>query len=154
MSLRLPALEPCPFCRYLDGVDPCAFVVRPASVSAFMNRTQYELGALLVVPNRHVVTLVDASEEEMAEMARVVRRLAKALEVALDPTGFNVFQNNGTPGGQTVPHLHTHVVPRYHGSSAGRIFREGDFEITPMAELEALATTIRAELGETAADQL
>ncbi|MFG0253421.1 MAG: HIT family protein [Phycisphaerales bacterium JB038] len=149
MTLQLPTLDPCPFCRYVAGTDPCVFVVRTGTVSAFLNRTQYERGALLVVPDRHVSTLLDASEAEVAEVARVVRVLARAVEGALGATGITVFQNNGVPSGQTVPHFHTHLVPRYPGSTAGRIFRERDFEITPLATLEEIASSIRGALDVT-----
>jgi histidine triad (HIT) family protein len=101
-----------------------------------------------VIPNEHVTSVTTATDEQVAEVARLVRRVSLALDSRLDPTGINVFQNNGVPSGQTVPHYHVHVVPRYPHSERGRLFREQDFDITPLPELEELAELIRGPVGE------
>ena len=133
----------CPFCAYLDGRTPCAFIARERTVSAFLNRTQYERGALLVVPNAHVATVMEAPEALVADVHLEARRLAIRLADVLGATGVNVFQNNGASAGQTVAHYHVHVVPRYPGSDPSKRFREQDFPHTPFAELEALADRLR-----------
>ena len=76
-------------------------------------------------------------------VARLAKTMAEALELAFDPTGINVFQNNGRASGQTVPHYHVHVVPRYPTSDPGRLFRERDFPLLPEADLEGIAEKIR-----------
>jgi histidine triad (HIT) family protein len=144
MPVELPDPADCPFCRYLENRTPCAFVARGPTVSAFLNRTQYERGALLVVPNTHVTTLLDASATLVAEVHLEARRLAIRLVETLGATGVNVFQNNGVPAGQTVGHYHVHVVPRYPGSDPARRFRERDFDHTPLEELEVLARQLQA----------
>lgn len=75
-------------------------------------------GHALIVPRRHVATWFDASEDER-------RALANGIEIARDailgrhrPDGFNVGMNLGEAAGQTVPHLHLHVIPRYRGDVA------------------------------------
>ena len=133
----------CPFCAYLDGRVPCAFVTRERTVSAFLNRTQYERGALLVVPNAHVATVMEAPESLVADVQLEARRQATRLLERLGATGVNIFQNNGASAGQTVAHYHVHVVPRYPGSDPGQRFRERDFDHTPLEELEALADRLR-----------
>ena len=135
----------CPFCAYLDGRTPCAFVTRERTVSAFLNRTQYERGALLVVPNAHVATVMEAPEAVVADVHIEARRLAVRLIERLGATGVNIFQNNGASAGQTVTHYHVHVVPRYAGSDPARRFRERDFEHTPFEELEGLADRLRPD---------
>lgn len=147
MSLQIPSLTPCPFCEYLNGTASCAFVWQGPIASAFLNPRQYERGALLVIPNEHVSSVTSTTDEQAAEVARLVRRVSLALDSVLDPTGINVFQNNGVPSGQTVPHCHVHVIPRYPHSERGRLFREQDFDITPLPELEAIAELIRGFLG-------
>ncbi len=141
----MPGGSDCPFCAYLDGLAPCAFVTRERTVSSFLNRTQYERGALLVVPNRHVATVMDAPESVVADVHSEARRLAIRLIERLDATGVNIFQNNGVSAGQTVAHYHVHVVPRYPGSDPAQRFRERDFEHTPLDELLALADRLRAD---------
>ena len=133
----------CPFCAYLNGREPCAFVARRPTVSSFLNRTQYEHGALLVTPNAHVATVMDAPEPLVADVHLEARRLAIRLIQVLGATGVNVFQNNGASAGQTVEHYHVHVVPRYQGSDPAQRVRERDFDHTPLAELQALANRLR-----------
>jgi histidine triad (HIT) family protein len=146
MSLHLPELEPCPFCAYLAGSAPCAFVSRGAVVSTFMNRTQYERGAVLVVPNRHVESMVAADADLVAAVYREVHRIASAMVRVLRPVGLSVFQNTGAVAGQTVPHFHVHVLPRYPDSDPARRFREAEFAHTPPPLLEALAGELRSGL--------
>lgn len=143
MPLDVPTAADCPFCAYLAGRVPCAFVARTGTVSAFLNRTQYERGALLVVPNAHVATVMQAPEALVADVHLEARRLAVRLVDMLGATGVNVFQNNGASAGQTVAHYHVHVVPRYHGSDPSQRFRERDFDHTPLEELEVLADRLR-----------
>ena len=137
----------CPFCEYLAGTVPSAFVHRGATVSAFLNRTQYERGALLVVPNVHVGSLLEADEPLIVDLYREARRLAHRLVDRLGATGMNVFQNSGVAAGQSIPHLHIHVVPRYPSSDPGRCFREADFEITPVDVLQRLAAQLRPQVN-------
>ena len=139
------AASDCPFCAYLDGRTPCAFVSRERTVSAFLNRTQYERGALLVVPNTHVATVMEAPKELVSDVHVAARRLAIRLTEALGATGVNIFQNNGAPAGQTVAHYHVHVVPRYQGSDPAQRFRERDFDHTPLEVLQDLAEKLSGE---------
>ena len=124
---------------------PCAFVSRERTVSAFLNRTQYERGALLVVPNMHVATVMEAPDGLVADVHVAARRLAVRLIEALGATGVNVFQNNGASAGQTVAHYHVHVVPRYPNSDPAQRFRERDFDHTPIEVLRDLAEKLRVE---------
>jgi histidine triad (HIT) family protein len=142
VPLNIPDLEPCPFCEYLSGAAESVFLNRGDVASAFLNVTQYERGAALVVTNAHVESLLAASEDEVAAVYREVRRVAALLVARLGATGVNVFQNNGRPAGQTVPHYHVHVVPRYPGSDPTRRFREADFEHSSLDELKALAAML------------
>ena len=144
---EVPAHEGCPFCDYLAGKTPCAFVLRGERVSAFMNRAQYEHGALLLVPNRHVATILDLDEKVMRALYGEAQRIAQAMIDAFGAVGMNMFQNNGVRAGQTIPHLHIHLVPRYADSEPARIFREGDYPRASMDELRERAGKLRAALA-------
>lgn len=151
MALLVPQLEPCPFCEYLAGCAEWVVVRRAAGLVAFVNPRQYERGALLVIPDEHVPTLLELSPQSLSALALEAQALAAALVRALGATGVNVFTNSGVDAGQTVPHVHLHVVPRYPGGDARRVFREADFEVTPMAEREQLASEVRKALADPAA---
>ena len=125
MAIELPLRDPCPFCENLEGrvaadsdtIKRWAFVERQDLVAAFVNPFQHREGALLLVPTRHASTILDLTEGEAESMARLVRRVAHAVYRAFDPIGLNIFQNNGVASGQTIPHYHVHVVPRYPGDN-------------------------------------
>lgn len=142
MAIHVPGLDLCPFCEYLSGEADCVFLRRGEVVSSFLNVTQYERGAALVVPNVHVETLLAATAEQVGAAHCEAQRLAALMVAELGATGVNVFQNNGRPAGQTVPHYHVHVVPRYPTSDPAVRFREADFERTSRPELEALASVL------------
>jgi histidine triad (HIT) family protein len=147
MTLHVDSDGSCPFCEYLNGERPCAFVTRGEVASAFVNPTQYERGALLVVPNRHVETILDTSAEDVSGVAQLVRKVSRALDAAFDPTGINVFQNNGVASGQHVAHYHVHVVPRYDAGGPMRLFRQADFPLLDAEELEPVAVELRRALA-------
>ena len=123
MPLQLPQREPCPFCENLlgriasdsSGIKQWAFIERLDSVAAFVNPYQFSPGTVLVVTTRHASTILDLNESEAQATASSVQRVARAVYEAFDPAGLNIFQNNGIASGQSIPHYHVHIVPRYPG---------------------------------------
>jgi ATP adenylyltransferase len=83
-----------------------------------LNRFPYNNGHVLIAPARHIPDLDNASDEELLEMAKLVRESQKALSLALKPHGFNVGMNFGRCAGAGLPdHFHIHVVPRWDGDT-------------------------------------
>jgi diadenosine tetraphosphate (Ap4A) HIT family hydrolase len=72
-------------------------------------------GHALIVPRRHVTSWFEATDEERAELAAATKDARRAIVERHHPAAFNVGINDGTAAGQTVPHLHVHVIPRYAG---------------------------------------
>lgn len=142
----LPEQRPCPFCRYLEDTSRFATVELLEATAAFLPPRQNGLGHVLVIPRRHAPTLLDLQAEEAIAVMRQVHRIAHAIARAFDPAGLNVFQNNGTTAGQTVPHYHVHIVPSYPGDPPGRIFRSEDAERQPVEVLAKVAARITAHL--------
>jgi diadenosine tetraphosphate (Ap4A) HIT family hydrolase len=77
-------------------------------------------GHMLVVPRRHVPTWFEASREELEALVAAVARARALIEERYSPDGFNIGVNVGAAAGQTVPHLHLRVIPRYPGDVADR----------------------------------
>jgi diadenosine tetraphosphate (Ap4A) HIT family hydrolase len=102
---------PCPFCH----PDPARVVFSNAVIVALWDGFPVSPGHLLVVPRRHVATWFEASEEEQREIWQAIENGKEAICQIYQPDGFNIGINIGEAAGQTVPHLHLHIIPRYHG---------------------------------------
>lgn len=102
------------FSRIICGELPSAKVYEDEFVYAFMDAGQVNPGHVLVATKNPYETLMDADEESAAAMMRAAARIAKAVQAAFHPDGITILQANKPAGWQTVPHLHLHVLPRYH----------------------------------------
>ncbi len=132
----------CVFCEILAGDRPAHMVHQDADVAAFMDAFPSTDGHVLVVPVRHLEDVYALDDALAARIAVTVRRVACAIRAALAPDGLNVTQANGAAAGQTVPHLHLHLLPRTAGERLGRHgAAPGDPD-----RLAALAARIAAEL--------
>lgn len=101
----------CPFCQ----IPPERIVA--ANDLAFVIRDGYPIspGHTLVIPRRHVGSFFDISEAERAAMLRLLDQAREGLAAEHRPDGWNIGINDGPAAGQTVPHLHLHLIPRYAG---------------------------------------
>ena len=101
--------KPCPFCtlppeRIIDSND-LALVIRDGyPVSP---------GHTLVIPKRHIGSWFEITPEEQSAMLDLLGRAKAVLEEEFKPDGYNIGINDGPTAGQTVPHLHMHLIPRY-----------------------------------------
>ena len=118
---RRPVKRPrCVLCRTLkDARRRGSLVVHVAPLSfVMMNRFPYGSGHVMVAPRRHVGTLAAASEEELAEMMLLARRLEAVFTRAYKPDGINLGLNLGKAAGAGVAdHIHLHVLPRWTGDT-------------------------------------
>ena len=144
MTLHAPYDPDNIFARILRGEVPAVKVWEDDHVLAFMDVFPQSEGHVLIVSKTSTArTLLDIEPEALARLAAATQRTARAVVKALQPEGFKIMQFNGEAGGQTVFHLHFHVIPRWsdrpmkgHGHA-------------PMAEpetLRALADRIAAAL--------
>lgn len=110
----------------MDDPDRCAFCNLPesrfvfASVHGFVIRDAYPIssGHTLVIPRRHVCSLFELTPPEQAELLALLDMARTELEDSCHPDGYNIGINDGPAAGQTVPHLHIHLIPRYRGDTA------------------------------------
>lgn len=70
---------------------------------------------MLIIPHRHISSIFDANEVELGAMIDLVRLGKEHLDKAFNPEGYNIAINDGVVAGQTVMHLHIHLIPRYPG---------------------------------------
>ena len=148
MRFALPETELCPFCdnvagRSTSGGLKCAPVLdRDLTLTIVAPRPAHQ-SALLVIPKRHAPTLFDLTDAEATAIWDDVRSVARALTLALQPDGLNIFQNNGRAAGQSVPHYHVHVVPRFVGDEKVPC---GMRPLIPIRTRVAIATRIQSRL--------
>ncbi|MBU1540138.1 MAG: HIT family protein [Alphaproteobacteria bacterium] len=135
MTLKAPYDPDNIFARILRGDIPSVTVWEDDHVLAFMDVFPQSEGHVLVISKTSTArTLLEIEPDALARLTAAVQRTARAVEKALSPEGLQILQYNGEAGGQTVFHLHFHIVPRWaerpmkgHGHA-------------PMAEPEALRT--------------
>ncbi len=103
----------CLFCKIVHGSIPSAKVLETDQVLAFLDINPVNRGHVLVVPKAHHASLADLPDDLAAETARLVPRLARAIQAATGADGLNLIINNGQAAGQTVFHGHWHLIPRF-----------------------------------------
>ena len=119
-AFEMPMLDPCPFCERVAGRGENRHVINSTEKTlTLLNPRQFEIGQLLVIPRRHVPTILDLTDDEAGEIMKMVRIAAEALIKSFNPDGITVYQNNGVASLQEVPHFHIHVVPRRKLSNWG-----------------------------------
>jgi histidine triad (HIT) family protein len=101
------------FAKILRGEIPCHKVYEDDAVIAFMDLFPQSPGHTLVVPKVKARNLFDIEESDLAALMARVKRIAAGVRTALQPDGIVVTQFNGAPAGQSVFHIHVHIVPRY-----------------------------------------
>ena len=104
----------CPFCNPPEE----EIVLQNSLCYARYDRYPVSPGHLLLIPFRHIPTLFDATDGEHAALLALVREAKTLLDEQFHPDGYNIGVNVGTAAGQTVMHLHVHVIPRYAGDVA------------------------------------
>lgn len=108
------AVEPaCPFCH----ADPAQVVMANEHAVALYDGFPVTPGHALVIPRRHVCSFFDITQEEQAALFELVSRMRELLLAQRSPDGFNIGINDGAAAGQTVMHLHIHLIPRYAGDT-------------------------------------
>ena len=114
-------LDPdCVFCRIVSGEAQSHVVFEDADTMAFLDNRPLFRGHTLLVPRRHVETLLDLPPELLAPLLANVQRLCRAMETGIQAEGSFVAVNNRVS--QSVAHLHFHVVPRRRGDGLRGFF--------------------------------
>lgn len=134
----------CIFCEITKGNIPSTKVYEDDHVLAFLDIAPCEYGHTLVVPKVHADTLPALPAEELRPVMEAVQKVGRALMEKLPCDGFNVIQNNGECAGQSVKHVHFHVIPRYaeKGNVDGMNF-SGSCKYESDGAREALGAKIR-----------
>ena len=133
------------FAKILRGEIPSARVFEDDHVLAFMDAFPQSRGhTLVILKEAKARNILDVEPEHLQHLILSVQRIAKAGRAAVNPDGIMVMQLNGAPSGQSVFHLHFHVIPRWENVPMGR---HGEGGMADPAELAALAKQIAAKIS-------
>lgn len=102
----------CIFCKIIAGEIPSLKLYETDQVLSFMDINPFHDGHCLVIPKAHHDNLFIADDDDLAACIKAVRKVADAVNRALEPEGMNIMQANGPAAGQSVFHVHMHVFPR------------------------------------------
>jgi len=102
---------PCPFC----SLPAERFVVESEHAVVIRDGFPVSPGHTLIIPKRHVASFFDVTDAERSDLMSLLAAARDDLELRFHPAGYNVGINDGAAAGQTVPHVHMHLIPRYDG---------------------------------------
>lgn len=135
-------MNDCIFCKIINGEIPCFKIYEDENFIAFLDRFPCAIGHTLVLPKNHIEDIFsdDLTEEIVGNLFAVTAVIAARIKEVLAPSGINILQNNGEAAGQTVMHMHVHIIPRYENDK----IRIGGKPINTAAEeLEGLMNKLK-----------
>jgi len=133
----------CIFCKIIAGQIPAAMLLETDRVVSFLDINPVNPGHALIVPRRHVATLLELNQDELHVAIYAARRVAAAVTEEVGSPAFNLLQNNGRCAGQLIDHVHFHVIPRNPDDGFSLGWRQLQYE---EGELKAMQEAIRARL--------
>jgi histidine triad (HIT) family protein len=142
MPIDVPHEDACSFCDYLAGRRRYTVLEHGETVSLLVTREQRGVGHVLVIPTAHRPTLLDLTADEAAALTPAVQRAMRAVVAAYDPAGVSVWQNNGVPSRQSIPHTHVHVT----GTLPGGGTNWDEVPVLSVDETDEIAHRLRPHL--------
>lgn len=103
----------CIFCKLANGDIPTNSIYEDDDFKVILDADPATKGHALILPKNHFANLLEADDDVLAKALPIAKRIANRMKEQLNCAGVNIVQNNGEAAGQTVNHLHIHVIPRY-----------------------------------------
>ena len=125
----------CIFCKIIAGEIPSRTVYEDEGYKAIMDVSPASKGHVIVLPKNHASNVFEISEEELSGAMIVAKKVAAMLKEKLGCDGVNILQNNGEDAGQTVFHLHVHVIPRFKNDQLGLTWKQGEADAKVLDEI-------------------
>ena len=138
-----PTDQTCIFCKIVAGQIPCLKLLEDEQTIGFMDINPVNPGHALAVARGHWPTVAVIPPDILAAVARSAQRIAQVVMSELGPVGVNLLQANGAGAGQSVPHLHIHIMPRRPGDDVMLNWEPRPGE---RAEIEAVYKRLKAVL--------
>lgn len=132
----------CIFCKIANGEIPSKTLYEDERFRVILDISPASKGHAIILVKQHAANIFELSEEDAAAIYVVAKKVATAMKKVLNCDGINILQNNGEVAGQTVFHLHMHIIPRYEGDQV-------KIKWTPGTENEVLSQELIEEIKHT-----
>jgi diadenosine tetraphosphate (Ap4A) HIT family hydrolase len=107
-------MKNCPFCN----IDKSRIILENKFIVVIRDAFPISSGHALIISKRHIASFFDTNIPEKKAILEALEQLKEILDEEFNPDGYNIGINDGTTAGQTIMHLHVHVIPRFKGDSA------------------------------------
>ena len=135
-------MDNCIFCKILAGEIPSTTVYEDDDFKAILDVNPAARGHVIILPKRHAANIYELPDEDASKVMVVAKKIATAVRDAFHCDGVNILQNNGEAAGQTVFHLHVHVIPRFDGDTVNIGWKPGDMP----EDMDVIAKEIKDKL--------
>lgn len=114
-------MSDCIFCKIVAGESPNYTVYEDDNFLAFLDIFPHALGHTVLIPKTHHDDFMELTEMEAQQLSVAIKKTMERIKEVLNPDSFNVGWNEGPIAGQTIPHLHVLIFPRYKGDGGGSV---------------------------------
>lgn len=116
----------CIFCKIANGEIPAATLYEDDDFKVILDLGPASKGHALILPKGHYANLYELDDEVAAKVLVLAKKIITRMTEVLGCDGYNLVQNNGEAAGQTVPHFHLHLIPRYNNDNVGIGWKMGE----------------------------
>lgn len=132
----------CIFCKINKGEIPSTTIYEDDDFKVILDINPASKGHAVILPKNHAANIFELQDDDAEKILKVARKCAAAMTDVLHCDGINILQNNGECAGQTVFHLHVHLIPRYKNDTVNIKWKP----MTPPEDAAALAEQIKAAI--------
>lgn len=132
--------DDCIFCKIANGEIPSRTLYEDERFRVILDLSPATRGHSLILPKDHAANLYELPEETAGSAMVLAKKLAVIMNEKLDCDGLNLVQNNGEAAGQTVPHFHLHMIPRYEGDRQTLGWIPGEASPEELDEIKKIMT--------------
>lgn len=125
----------CVFCKIISGDIPSTVLYEDDNFKAIMDISPASKGHVIILTRKHFENLFELEDKEAEKVIVIARKIATAMKKELNCDGINFLQNNGKAAGQSVFHIHFHLIPRYKDDSINILWTPGKYKDGEVAEL-------------------
>ncbi|MBI4177646.1 MAG: HIT family protein [Candidatus Aenigmarchaeota archaeon] len=134
----------CIFCKIVAGEIPSKKIYEDETTIAFLDIYPANPGHTLVVAKDHFSTILGIPEDNLYNLSKVLKKVASSIRESMNAEGLNILQFNGSVAGQTIPHLHFHLIPRSKDDGLGFAWPHRQL---PEEEMEATRKKLAEKMG-------